>query len=78
MKRQITLAGAAVACLSLSACASANTGKLLENLQGCERHYDGVVSAGIANTGFSGSIKVDCLPSKPAPVVEPSSPPGGT
>lgn len=48
--------------LALSACSSISGDKLLTNLQGCERHYDGVISAGIGNTGFSGSVKVDCPP----------------
>lgn len=54
--------------LALSACANGVSGdKLLTNLQGCERHYDGVISAGIGNTGFSGQIKVDCAPQTATP-----------
>jgi hypothetical protein len=53
--------GVVAACLALSACQSTGA-QVLENLQGCERHYDGAVSGGLTGAQFSGTIKVDCLP----------------
>lgn len=65
--------------LLIAACALALAGcgttgqQVLTNLQGCERHYDGVVAAGFG-AGFSGTVKIDCpaatppaAPLKPAP-----------
>jgi hypothetical protein len=46
--------------LALAGCATADTRAILDNLQGCERHYNGVVSAGLVGAGFSGSVKIDC------------------
>jgi hypothetical protein len=60
MKALLTC-GTLAACLSMSACQSTGA-QVLENLQGCERHYDGAVSGGLTGAQFSGTIKVDCLP----------------
>lgn len=82
MKRAILLAGAALSCLALSACNTTSTAKLLDNLQGCERHYDGAVAGSLTGGSFSGTIKVDCKPGQGVtqgrPAAEPASPPGGT
>lgn len=84
MKRALLMGAAAVACLALSAClsgcASTSTTKLLDNLQGCERHYDGAVAGSLTGGSFSGTIKVDCKPGQgvaQVPAVAPTPPPGG-
>jgi hypothetical protein len=56
----------AAACLTVSGCAGVGQ-QVLTNLEGCERHYNGVASAGMTGTGFSGSVKVDCVPPSAAP-----------
>lgn len=61
------LLASALACLgvaSLSACSTAGAQQVLTNLQGCERHYNGVVAAGMTGGNFSGSVKIDCPTSK--------------
>jgi len=52
---------AVLGCLGLAGCGTTG-GKILENLQGCERHYDGAVSGGILGIGgqFSGTVQVSC------------------
>lgn len=51
--------------LALSGCAT-----VLTDLQGCERHYDGVLAGGVAGGSFSGKAKIDCLPaSTPSPAI---------
>ena len=58
-----------------SACSTPGTGTaFLQNLQGCERHYNGVVRAGIVGSGFDGSIRVDCKPSAAAPQTQDPQP----
>lgn len=56
--------------LSLTGCAAmsgSNVGAaVLKNLEGCERHYDGTISAGMG-AAFSGSVKIDCAPVTPPP-----------
>ncbi|MDZ4370209.1 MAG: hypothetical protein U1C74_02150 [Phenylobacterium sp.] len=48
--------------LLLTACGSTGTGaKVLENLESCNRRYDGAISAGITGAQFTGTIKVECL-----------------
>lgn len=60
----------AVLLLALSGCSTVGS-QVLSNLQGCERHYDGVVSAGLG-AGFSGSVKIDCAATtKPESTEEP-------
>lgn len=89
MKRVILLAGGLAACLSLSACAGlANLTqaggigeKVLNNLEGCRRHYQGALGAGV-----TGSFDITCDPmtAKAAAAdlssirTEPATPPGGT
>lgn len=52
----------------LTGCATPGSGtQFLDNLAGCERHYNGVVSAGLIGSGFNGSIRVDCAPRGAAP-----------
>lgn len=63
MKTIIAAAALAAVSFTMSGCASADTQAVLKNLQGCERHYNGVVSGGLAGAGFSGSVKIDCPPS---------------
>lgn len=58
----ILAAGAAL----LSACSTTTTGKMLDNLAGCERHYDGAVSGGMTGGQFSGTVKIDCAGAAPA------------
>ena len=66
MGRLLILAAAAVA---LSGCGTTGGKAILDNLQGCERHYNGVVSAGVMQPGsFSGSVKIDCPVHTPAPL----------
>ena len=82
MKRPIIGAALAASCLALAACET--TGglgeRVLENLQGCERHYDGAVAGGLTGGQFSGTVKIDCpaltdgTPLKVRPV---APPPGG-
>lgn len=48
--------------LTLAGCATPDRQAVLQNLQGCERHYNGVVSGGLAGPGFSGSVRIDCVP----------------
>lgn len=52
----VLAAGAAL----LSACSTTTTTKMLDNLAGCERHYDGAVSGGMTGGQFSGTVKIDC------------------
>lgn len=60
--RVIAILTACAAAVALSACSTTTTGQMLNNLQGCERHYDGAVSAGMTGGQFSGTVKVDCVP----------------
>lgn len=50
------------ACVALAGCSTSTAGAVLSNLQGCERHYDGVISGAIVGGSFSGSVKIDCPP----------------
>lgn len=62
--------GISLLCLgtALSGCSSTGT-KVLDNLQGCERHYDGAISGGLTGGQFSGTIEIHCVPVAPfAPV----------
>lgn len=58
------VAAAAVAALSLAGCAipgmpggSSAGHEILQNLQGCTRHYEGAIGAGV-----NGSFRIDCQP----------------
>lgn len=68
MKNLTKIALAAAAALALSACGTISPG-VLQNLEGCERQYDGVVSAGLG-AGFSGTVRIRC-----APVAKPEAKP---
>lgn len=80
MKRVLFLTACVAAAVSLSACTNTGTAQLLDNLQGCERHYDGAVAGSLTGGSFSGTIKVDCKPAQGGSQVqptEPTPPPGG-
>lgn len=67
MKRLILAAAVAAAALNTAACASfpgSNSAgeAVLKDLQGCERHYQGAIGAGV-----NGSFKIDCLPAAAPP-----------
>jgi hypothetical protein len=62
-----------LAVLAVTGCSSTGQKALLDDLHGCERHYNGVVAAGvIGGANFSGSVKIDC------PNAEPAKPPVST
>jgi len=65
---RLALALAAVAALALGGCATNDKMAVLSNLQGCERHYNGAVSAGVMNAGFTGTVQIDCPAHKPPPL----------
>lgn len=73
-------AGCALACLALSLCGCSTAGaqQVLTNLQGCERHYNGVVAAGMTGGNFSGSVKIDCPTSKGEMTATPAASPVAT
>ncbi len=50
--------------LALAGCSSGLGSQALTNLQGCERRYEGVISAGLG-AGFSGTVTIHC-PARPA------------
>lgn len=56
----LTFAAVALCVLLCSACSSTATNHMLDNLAGCERHYDGAVSGGMTGGQFSGTVKIDC------------------
>lgn len=59
--KTIIVAAIAAASVLLTGCASGAGKAVLDNLQGCERHYNGVVAVGVLQAGsFSGSVKIDC------------------
>lgn len=62
MKRFICIA----ACVALAAFATpvlAAQNELLKDVQGCTRHYDGSVAAGVLNpVNLTGTLKIDCDP----------------
>jgi hypothetical protein len=74
--RRAAFVSIAAASLALSGCAGLGGQQVLQNLQGCHRHYEGVVSAGLG-AGFSGTVTIDCPPTKAtaeaAPVVRPEA-----
>ena len=60
--KYLALAGCAVLlATSLSGCASQGAA-VLNDLQGCDRHYEGAISPGnmVAPVTFIGSVKIDC------------------
>jgi hypothetical protein len=59
----------ALVCLILAGCSGCASmpgagAAVLKNLEGCERHYSGVVTAGLG-AGFSGSVEIRCAPAVP-------------
>lgn len=65
MRRTILMTTVSAVALLLAAglggCGSLGTlgPQVLDNLQGCERHYNGAVSAGLG-AGFTGTVQIDC------------------
>lgn len=59
---------ALVACaVGLSGCTTAQTGAILTDLQGCERHYNGAVGGGgLSAPTFTGTVQIDCPNAKAA------------
>jgi hypothetical protein len=57
-----SVTAAVLALATCTACNSTGTSHVLDNLQGCTRHYDGTVSAGMTGGQFAGTVKVDCTP----------------
>lgn len=70
MTRLFRLAVLAAAAVALTGCGALGerffSEPVLTNLQGCERNYSGVVSAGLG-AGFSGSVQIHCPAPVPAP-----------
>jgi hypothetical protein len=60
MKTLLVAGGACALALALSGCSTAGQQQVLTNLQGCERHYDGTISAGMTGGQFAGTVKIDC------------------
>jgi hypothetical protein len=58
----VAYAMVAVALAACGGCSTANTQAILNNLQGCERHYNGTVAGGMTGGQFTGSVKIDCVP----------------
>lgn len=85
MKRAILLAGAALACLSLGGCATANTDPaavlkaLGDAYAHCERIVSYQASVGALNPASGATIsgQVRCPPKTEAPAAAPTPPPGG-
>lgn len=61
MRKTITLAALAAVAVALSGCGglSAVGPQVLDNLQGCERNYNGAINAGIGG-GFTGTLQIHC------------------
>jgi hypothetical protein len=55
---------ASLAAVALTGCATADQKAFYKDIEGCQRHYIGSVSAGgvVVAPGFSGSIDVTCDP----------------
>lgn len=68
MKRPYLLGGLLAAlAFALSACASLpklpdGSSQILSNLEGCDRHYEGIVQG----VSFSGKVEIDCKAARPA------------
>jgi hypothetical protein len=73
------LAATALACaaaVALSGCASQGAA-VLNDLQGCHRHYNGAVTAGIMGLiapNFTGSVDIDCPVGVTGGVLIPNAP----
>ncbi len=71
MRKLVAFAALSIAALPLAGCNTVTQGHILDNLQGCTRHYDGAVNGSLTGAGFTGTIKVDCDP-KGGPAVPPA------
>lgn len=62
--------------VALSGCTTGGQA-ILKNIEGCERHYNGVFAAGVlGGANFSGSAKIDCYkPVLADPVADLLAPP---
>jgi hypothetical protein len=70
------LAGLALACVALSGCASQGAA-VLNDLQGCHRHYNGAVTSGLAGLTapqFTGSVDIECAAGITTGVLIPNAP----
>ena len=84
MKRALLLGAAAVACLSLGGCATANTDPAAvikafgDAYSHCERLFSYSASVGALNPGSGAMVngQIRCA-AKEAPAAEPRPPPGG-
>jgi hypothetical protein len=55
-----------VVAIGLAGCGATDRLALLENLKGCDRHYEGVVAtASFGAPGISGTVKIDCKAQAP-------------
>jgi hypothetical protein len=84
MLKTLLFAGCALACVALSGCASQGAA-VLNDLQGCHRHYNGAITSGLANLTapqFTGSVDIECaagittgvlIPNAPAAPVKPAA-----
>lgn len=70
--RLSVLAAAAVALTGCGTIKALTSEPVLNNLQDCERHYNGVVTAGLG-AGFSGSVQIHCPAPVPAKAAEPAA-----
>lgn len=54
--------------LALGGCNTVDSAHILTNLEGCTRHYEGFINAGVLNPGaITGSLKIDCAPKAASP-----------
>ena len=60
-----TLLLAASSAVLLTGCNATVQNHILDNLEGCTRHYDGAVNGSFTGAGFTGTVKVDCTPQTP-------------
>lgn len=56
--------------VALSGCSTVTQEKVLTNLEGCKRIYNGAVQGGILGAGFTGTVNIECPP-RPASDEEP-------
>lgn len=48
------------ACVAMTGCATATQEKVLTNLEGCKRVYNGAVQGGVLGAGFTGTVNIEC------------------
>lgn len=61
MARSIRLIALGAVAVALSGCTTIRSDQVLQNLEGCSRHYNGAVSVGVGG-GFTGTVQIDCEP----------------